>query len=263
MKSILRKFWPAVLAICCIVPGALAQTTTVDVTSAGTFGYDGIYMSPYSATVGGAAKTTVICDDFADNSYLNVSWTGNITQFSNLASSLGSTLWGSWFSSTAGGSVSASTIIKWYQEAAWLTLGLLSQPNGSMNQAYYSFATWAVFDPNSVLSWLKSYNDTATCMAVFGNACTSTTASKGSLLYNAQQNYMNGNYSNFLIITPMVNGKICTPGISGAGNCPAQEFFEVVSEGGTAAMYLLLAGLACFAAVFMRHSRSNVLREMA
>lgn len=265
MKSPIR-FWPAaLLAMCCFASSAFATQSTVDVTSAGSFGYDGIYMSPYYATVGSTQNVTIICDDFADETYLNTSWTGNIISFSSLASNLGSTVWGSWYESAAGGHVSASTIVQWYEEAAWLTLALLQQPSGSMNQAYYSFAEWAVFDPNSVLAWLKSYGDTGACMAVFGNACTSTTAVKGSLLYAAQQGYASGNYSSLAIISPFVNGKVCTPAISGAGNCPAQEFFEVlhVAEGGAAALYLLLAAATCFGAMYFRSPRPNTQGQTA
>jgi hypothetical protein len=265
MKSI-RRFWPALLlAFCCIVPVSFAQVTTVDVTSAGGFGYDGIYMSPYYATVGTSTNVTIICDDFADETYLNKSWTGGLTSFSNLASSLGSTVWGSWYESSNGGSYSAQTVYHWYEEAAWLTLGLLSQPSGSANQAYYSFAEWAVFDPNGVLNWLSSYHNTAACQAIFGNDCTSTVASAGSLLYDAQHNYGSGNYSSLSVLTPLVNGKVCSPAVSGYGNCPAQEFFAVVTaaEGGAAALYLLLAAGVCFGAMFFRSSRPNSLAKTA
>jgi hypothetical protein len=268
MKSIIRRFWPALLllAFCCVVPCSFAQVN-VDVTSAGGFVRDGIYMSPYYATIDSEKNVTIICDDFADETYLNTSWKGTLTSFSNLASNLGSTVWGSWLGSPAGGSVSASTIYTLYQEAAWLTESLLSlvPPTGTANQANYSFAEWAVFDPNGVLNWLKAHNDTAACQAVFGNNCTSIVASAGSLLYASQQNYGSGNYSNLAILTPLVNGKVCTPAISGRGNCPAQEFFAVVTaaEGGAAALYLLLAAAVCFGAMYIRSSRPNTVNHTA
>lgn len=260
MKSLVRGFWPVILLVlCCFTPSTFAQVN-VDVTSAGGFGYDGVYMSPYYATIGSATNQTVVCDDFADETYLNVSWTGTITQFSNLASNLGSTVWGAYELSLGN---SASQIVHWYDEAAWLTESLLSQPKGSLNQAYYSFAEWAVFDPTGVLNWLKSYGDTAACTAIFGNACTSTTAGIGSLLYNAQQGYTTGNYSNLAILSPITNGVVCTPAISGNGNCPAQEFFVAVPEGGTTAMYLLLAFAACLGGVYFRSRRPSTADNMA
>jgi hypothetical protein len=255
MKSAIRSFWRlAVLAPLCFALPAFAQNTVV-LTSAGGFVWDDVYVSPYYGTVDGVPNTQVICDDFADHSEINGKpWNANITQLSSLsASTLGSTLWGSYYS----GSQSTQTIVDWYEEAAWLTLGLLAQPAKSADKAYYSYATWAVFDASGVLSWLSSHNDTAACNFIFGagNNCKTTNLTTGALLLTAQQNYQSGNYSNFLIITPLAsNGKVCTPG---NGSCPSQEFFEIVAEGGTAAMYLLLASLSCFGAMLFR-SRRNI-----
>jgi hypothetical protein len=39
------------------------------------------------------------------------------------------------------------------------------------------------------------------------------------------------------------------------GNCPAQEFLEIVPEGGAAFAYLLMAGLCCFGAMFVKSRR--------
>lgn len=259
MKSAIKSFLRLVfLALLCCAPSAFAQDTVV-LTNAGGFVWDNVFVSPYYGTVNGVPNTQLICDDFMDQSQLNTRpWNANVTQLSSLsASTLGNTLWGSYFS----GSQSTQTIIDWYEEAAWLTLGLLAQPANSSERAYYSYAIWAVFDPTGVLNWLSSHGDTNACMAIFGNACTSTTASKGSILYNANQSYASGNYSNFLIITPLgSNGKVCT---AGNGSCPSQEFFEIVAEGGTAAMYLLLASLSCLAAMLFRSRRHHPGRGIA
>jgi hypothetical protein len=253
-NSAIRNFLRlASLALLCFGPFAVAQNT-VDLTSAGGFVWDGVYVSPYYGTVDGVANTQLICDDFMDESQINgKAWNANITQFSSLsASTLGSTLWGSYYS----GSQSTQTIIDWYEEAAWLTLGLLAQPAKSADKAYYSYAIWAVFDASGVLSWLNSHNDTAACNFIFGagNNCKNTNLTAGALLLTAQNSYASGNYSNFLIITPLLNGEVCTPG---TGTCPSQEFFEIVAEGGTAAMYLLLASFSCFAAMFFRSRRQR------
>jgi hypothetical protein len=258
IKSVIRNFgWGSlvVLALAVCSTFAWCQDDSVTLTSAGSDPQDGIYMSPYYATVNGNANTTVVCDDFADESNVGTSWYASAISMSSLTTkNVGDTLWGSWFGSAAGGGFAASTIITWYQEAAWLTLGLLSSPSNSSQQEYYSAAIWAVFDPNSVLNWFKSNGNTAGCQAIFGNNCTSTTASGSSLLALAENDYKTGNYSNLVILTPLTgkNGSICSPALSGHGNCPAQEFFEVVAEGGSALLYLLLAGTACFAAMFFR-----------
>src|ERR1700723_176928 len=260
MTRAVRRFcWVAMSMLALsLAPWAVAQTS-VTLTGVQGSSWDGVYMSPYYATVNGAQNTTVICNDFADESYLNSTWSANSTSFSNLSSNLGNTLWGSYYESKG---YTAGAIMTMYDEAAWLTLGLLGQAGGSTSQAAYSFAVWAVFDPNSVLSWLKTAGDTAMCNAVFGtgNNCASSNVTKNSssLLWLAQQNYMNGgSYSNLAILTPLVQvaGKWvgCTPSLGGSGgNCPAQEFFEMVPDGGSALMYLLLAGIFCFGAMWIR-----------
>jgi hypothetical protein len=252
----------ACLVLLCFAPCAFAQN--VNVTSAGNFVYDNVYVSPYYATVNGVANTQVICNDFADETKLNTSWPANITQFSNLSSSLGNTVWGAWYSSAAGGSISSSTITQWYEEAAWLTLQLLAQPSGTNNQAWYSYAVWAVFDPSGVVNWLKSFGDTTACNKIFGsgNNCVNTNVT-GGYLQTAQADYMTGNYSNFEIISPTNGGTVCTPYISGHGNCNSQEFFMLVAEGGTAAMYLLLAALSCVGAMLFRSRRQHPSRGIA
>ena len=191
---------------------------------------DGIYVGAYSATnTVTQTNTQIICDDFRDESNYNAA-NYTINTFSNL----NNTLWGP----------GAATL---YKEAAWLTLGMLGQTG--VKQGYYSYAIWATFDPTDVLSWLKNYNDSAACNAVFGNNCTSTNASSGSLLYAAQQNYGSGDYSNFLILTPTLN-------CGQPGSCAEQEFFELVPEGGSALAYLLLASFSCFGAILYSRRRA-------
>ena len=233
-RAIRISLWVGMAALA-FSPWAIAQNVTL--TSAGNNVADGIYVSPYYATVNGATNTPIVCDDFDDNSYLNTSWTGKIQSFSSLSASNIPTAWG------AALGVSGATF-KLYEEAAWLTLTLLQQTAGTQGQINYSYAVWAVFDPVGVANWLTEHGDTTTYNAVFG---------AGGLLAAAQGNsYTAGEFSNVLIITPEVAGLTCT-----AGSCPEQEFIEVVPEGGAALAYLLLAGLCCFGAMFMRSRRQN------
>lgn len=229
MKRAIRVFlWGGITALF-LTPWAIAQN--VALTSAGNNVTDGIYVSPYYATVNGATNTKIVCDDFDDNSYLGASWTANIQSFSSLSSSLTNTAWGP-----------VGKTLQLYEEAAWLTMGVLQQAAGSQGQINYSYAVWAVFDPTGVANWLTKYGDTTTYNAVFGS---------GQLLATAAGNsYATGEFSNVLIITPEVAGLTCT-----AGSCPEQEFIEVVPEGGAALAYLLLAGLCCFGAMFLRSRR--------
>src|ERR1017187_5197679 len=92
-KRAIRVFLWVGIAALSLAPWAVAQNVTL--TSAGNNVYDGIYVSPYYATVNGATNTKIVCDDFADNSYLNTpAWSANIQSFSSLSSSLANTAWG-------------------------------------------------------------------------------------------------------------------------------------------------------------------------
>ncbi len=229
------------LLLGCMAPAALAGTVTAQLNNPPSNNVlDGIYVGPYSATntqTGGSMQ--IICDDFKDESDYNPA-----TYTTNSFSSLGSTLWGAQLL----GSHGMNYVTTLYEQAGWLAIGMVNATGAQ--QGYYSYALWAVFDASDVLSWLKNANDMAACNAIFGNNCTSANASAGSLLYNAENNYMNGNYSNLLILTPT--------NCSGPGSCAEQEFFEFVPvpEGGTALLYLALTGIACFGAIWYTRRRN-------
>jgi hypothetical protein len=204
----------------CFVSGAFATSVPVTVTALNADHTDGYDVGPDSATVNGVAKTQVISDDFSDKTKIGKTNTDTVNTFS----SLGSTLWGAYYLKKGD---KMSQITKMYDEAAWLTLQLLN-PANSKAIGDIQFAIWALFnakalkkDPNAQ-SWL-------------------TLAGK--------QSYYSGEFSNFLILTPTCS--------NGPGTCSGQEFFEIVPEGGTALMYLLLAGASCFAALFHSSRRAN------
>jgi hypothetical protein len=146
----------------------------------------------------------------------------NFTQ--NNFSTLGSALWGNQ--------------TKNYEAAAWLTLQMLSlnsNPSNNTQVGYLAYAIWSLFD-KAALAHLNS-TQLAGVNTWLGKVPTNLTISQ---------------FSNFVILTPQG----CTP-----GTCPGQEFFMLVPEGGSAVMYLLFAGLACFGAMLLR-SRQHV-RETA
>jgi len=208
-----QKWWGvAALALLCFVPGAFASSS-LTMTGAGNNVMAGVYVGPYTATVNGVANTTIICDDFADDSVIGHSWNFTTNNFS----SLGSALWGS---QTAN-----------YDAAAWLTLQMLSLNSNSNNATqvgYLSFAIWSLFDNNA----LKYLNSTQL-------------AGVNAWLGNVPSNLTPGQFANFILLTPQG----CT---NGPGSCPGQEFFMMVPEGGSVLMYLLFAGLACFGAMLLR-----------
>jgi hypothetical protein len=212
-----QKWWGvAALALLCFAPCALA-TSSLTMTGAGNNVMAGVYVGPYYVTVNGVANTPVICDDFADDSYIGHSWNYTANNFSTL----GNALWGSQS--------------KNYEDAAWLTLQMLSlnsNPSNATQVGYLSYAIWSIFDSNA----LNGLNSTQ--LAGVNNWL-------GQVL---PLNLTLGQFANFQILTPQG----CT---GGPGSCPGQEFFQVMPEGGSAAIYLLLAGLSCFGAMLLRRRR--------
>ena len=254
MTRAVRAFWWVAIAALSLAPWAIAQNNVlVTLTSAGSYSDDGIYVSPYSATVNGVANTPIVCNDFSDDSRVGSTWNANITSFSSLSSSSIPTAWGAVLGASAG-------TFQLYEEAAWLTLQVMQQGAGSQGQINYSYAVWAVFDPKGVANYLDnngkpSMANVALCNAIFGSGGCATWNVTGGFLSTAQTNtYYNGEFSNVLVISPLVTNTttVCK---AESGNCPAQEFFQVVPEGGAALAYLFLAGLCCFGAMFFRSRR--------
>jgi hypothetical protein len=251
ITSIRASWWVVLAVVLCLAPSAVGQAE-LDLTSAGNNVQDDVYVGPYYATIGTNQNQPIICDDFADESKLNTQWPASVTSFSSLLANNANvygTVWGNYYQ----GTLSASIIVTMYEEAAYLTLQMLALGNSNATlQGYYSYAIWAVMDPADVVKWLTVTHPNSTIYnAVFGT---------GGLLAVAQSSYMNGNYSDLLIYSPLINGQVCTPNVGGGGgNCQAQEFFGMmmqVPEGGSALAYLLLAGVSCFGAMFFRHRRS-------
>ena len=189
---------------------------------------ENVYVGPYSFTnLSNSSSFQMICDDFKDETNFNPA-TYTVRSFD--PNNLGGTVWGSMQNAAA-----------LYEQAGWLAAGMMTKTG--FTQGEYHFALWAVFDPADVIAWLKNFGDGAgICNDVFGagNNCGSTNIT-GGLLLQAEQNYSSGNYSNMLILTPPCTGP----------SCSEQEFIMFnAPDGGSASMYLGLAGIACMAAVY-------------
>ena len=247
----------AVAAICLAATG-LAQTSVTLTGPPPGYVYDNIYMSPYYATVGGATNTPVICDDFADESRIGSTWNSTVTSFSNITST--NTSWG-----VAG----ANTQL--YGAVGYLFGQVLAAPSGSLSQVVDSFEMWAVFDPKGVQNYLATtsvgsgapISTTALCNMIFGACTSSAAASPGGLLGALlQQNFSASTFSKLIVLSPNnSNGTLCA---AGQGKCAAQEFIAFsVPEGGTAVMYLLLAGFCRAGAMHMRSRSIGASRTVA
>jgi hypothetical protein len=216
MINSIQKWWGAgLIALLCFAPGAFANSS-LTMTGAGNNVMGGVYVGPYYATVNGVANTAVICDDFVDDSYIGHSWNFTANNFSTL----GSALWGNQTSN--------------YEVAAWLTVQMLAlngNPNNATQVGYLSYAIWSLFYKGALNGLSQTQVDGV-----------------NAWLGEVPSNLTPGQFANFVILTPQG----CT---NGPGSCPGQEFFMTVPEGGSAAMYLLLAGLSCFGAMLFRRRR--------
>ncbi len=221
MKRVGFSAWLIAFALLGFGPSAFGQAN-INLTSPGNNVMNGIYVGPYTATVNGVS-TQIICDDFADETYSNESWTANINNISSPG-----TKWG--------------TPTSLYNEAAYFATVMMQLESTPQNAAtmqiegYLSYTIWALFDPSGVEAWL-------------GNGSTAWTTVEGIL-------GLAGNYANVAAPTNMV---LYTPIAGTAVNCdggacsgPPQEFIAFVPEGGSPLLYLVFAGLACGAAMFYR-----------
>jgi hypothetical protein len=206
----------AVAAIICAASAgtAMAQCATVptpDFCLNGLYNsnsLDGIYVSPYTATINGV-QTYVICDDFYNDVDLDESWT---VQANSVTSAPTSGLFGTASPDSANHNAAVSqgvNVTTGYEEVAWLSQQLIGSLStmSSYDQDLYSYAIWAVFDPNGVQAWLDSYGNSAFWTAVSGEVQTAST-------------HTSGNFSNVTVYTPVGNE---TPNCCGV----AQEFIAV------------------------------------
>jgi hypothetical protein len=209
MRNFLRNVWHLIaVALLCLAPSAFAQSSVdMTLTSAGNNVLGGVYVGTYTATINGVS-TQVICDDWADESYVNESWTAAVTNFSNLSSTLNTTKW----------SLTSSQQIQQYQEAAWLVLQMLNTATACPNKAGncvgdISYAIWSVFDSSALNNLTKGSADYNNAVYWWQQAVSA---------YNNNQ-LSPSLFSNFLVYSP--TGNYSCPG--GCASTPPQEFLSI------------------------------------
>ena len=241
MKRTIRSFWwlgLGLMVLCCTCPAFAGDVQFQLTTTSGQLW--GEYTSPYgtnSPSVG-----NVICDDFKDTTVMNTNYTYNAVSFNSFTGGV----WGSNLTT--------------YQEGAYLAEQVFTS-SGSVQQ-YYNWALWALFDPTDALAKMNANGVTsAGCDAIFGNGAYSNNIchqGTGGFMRDAQVDGPGGNYSNLIVYVPQSSsgGGWCTA----AGSCASQEFFGLapVPEGGTTALYLLIAGLGCLGAVWQSRGTARL-----
>jgi len=227
MKSSFRRYGIlAAVAVLLFATASFAQTTTVTLTGTGDNAtVSGVFLDPYTATVGSTTGMSVICDDWANNSYVNEQWTANVTTVSSLGSSTVPM-----FGASKAGSPYSFTQSQLYDALAWLGSQLLANPKDTTNQTIVSFAIWELTnyatrnstlpitdssDPTTVLGGSQQTSVVALIQQALGIATSSTP-------FNAQ---------GWEILTP--TGASCT---SGCPTWPAQEFLVYTPESSTIVM---------------------------
>jgi hypothetical protein len=244
MNILCRRYtYLAVVAFLFFASSVLAQTTaSFTLTSPGNNALGGVYVDPYTANINGVS-TTVICDDWVDESYVGESWTAYVNTLQPLSN---------------------GSEVKWgnnqplYDQVAWLSTKLLSSSScpkgGSCDPAGdISYAIWQL-----------------TYCSVSANNCNAATSVTGTPfanldsadLANAQwwlgqaesQSFTSGEFSNFLVYTPDGPATSCPGGLSDCPDQPPQEFLVVTTPESSVTILLSadLLGLLGLAVVFRR-----------
>lgn len=147
MKNLMLKVALTVAAlVICLAPNAHADTASMDLTSAGSNVYGGVYIGPYTATITPSGSSTgtvtpVICDDFGDESYVPETWTANVSNESAVASNSSILRFGS-----------QSNYIALYNEASWLAVALTQNVGNNAEVDAIQAAIWNILDPADVAS---------------------------------------------------------------------------------------------------------------
>ncbi|HTW22877.1 MAG TPA: PEP-CTERM sorting domain-containing protein [Candidatus Baltobacteraceae bacterium] len=204
--------------------------------SSGGYNIDGVYTSPYTATVGGAANTPVICDDFADDSYIGESWSATVSTVADLA---GNVKWGS-----------ETNAQQNYDIAAWLAEQLFAPGVTTTQTEDISFAIWLALDPTDVTNYLTNTSpDPGTLSAAQGWINTAENAI-------STQDLTSADFANVLVYTEVPGTAVDCNG----GACPAnspQEFLVVTPEPGS--LVLLLVGLIALVGIAYRRRNTIAL----
>lgn len=241
------SWWVFLIVLLGLAPFAFSQqTVNLTLVDGGSNTMGGIYVGPYDATQNGQ-PVQIICDDFQHEVSAGESWSATVTSVSNLTNSTSGLVWSGHsaggtdlFGSGYIGTTSFSTL-QGYDAMAYLASEMLPLSGNKANATevgYMAYAIWAIFDAGAVQTWLNNHGEGS----IWGQV---QSLAEGAL----KGTYTQSQFAGWEILTPMCSAPNSCP------NGPPQEFFEYVPEGGSALMYLLLAGLSCFAAMFLSRRR--------
>jgi hypothetical protein len=208
-----------------------AQTANLYLVDPGSGAYlANIYTSPYDGSINGGATVPVICDDFADETYVSEDWTANVTSLSAITSETTTNTTVKWADSAFNTGLSQAQA---YEAASILSVDILQSASGSLTQELYSYALWALFDPTGTLAdpgaiaWLNANGDNQYVNTIDGyvNAAIADVTNPAATI-NGQT--LSQYLSNYHVTIYSYNGGGTTcPGVS----CPPppQEFITVTT----------------------------------
>jgi len=254
------SWWVGAVAVLLLTPLAFSQNSvSITLDNGGPYSMGGLSVGPFNATQsvnnGPQQSVQIICDDFRHNVQRNESWTANITSVTSLTNATTGLAWSGY---NAGGSAlfgfgykgnETFTALQGYLAMAYLAsemLPLSGNKGNATEVGYMAYAIWAIFDASAVKSWLNGHGA--------GNIWSQVQSlAEGALALAYNKNITQSQFAGW---------EILTPDCSKHGSCPLgtpQEFFEYVPvpEGGTAVMYLLLAGFACFGTMYFKSRRRH------
>jgi hypothetical protein len=278
----MHKSWYLVVAAFTVVLLAAspvaAQTATLYLNSPGSGeNLAGVYTSPYYGTINGGSTVPVICDDFADESFVPEEWTANVTNLSSLSSSTvdANLKWGTSATGTSN-DVNGSDPVSgtWnltqaaaYDVAALLAIDILenSGPANAQTQEDLSFAMWGLFDSSAAFGALAGLPDQANAENDLSAAFSqyNTLTSNGDL-----SSYISsfGTVTIYSYVSPSNGGMtpLCgSPLVGCAANgyqLPPQEFITVTApEASTPVLLAIdLLGLMALVGFFRKRMTRSV-----
>jgi hypothetical protein len=182
MRYTMQRSWYLIvvaLALMLLATGPLAAappTVTFNLTGVGSgANLGGVYTSPYAGNINGGSTMSVICDDFADDSYVPETWTAYVTSLSSVASESTPDTYLKWLtapSSTVTVDGLNLTQAEAYTVAAVLAVDILNAPTGSQQQEDLSFSMWELFDYSDASAALNGTPDQASALSYLNAAVT-------------------------------------------------------------------------------------------
>jgi len=220
MTRLLRHYWVLTAAAVLLFASASFAQVSMQLTGVNGASAGNVYTDPYYGTINGVS-TSILCDDYGDESYLGETWKANVTSVAQVLTSPNSVKW------NAGSAAATQTL---YDELAWLALQLLSATPGQQ-QEDYSFAMWQL-----ACSVATTVNVGGTC----SNPESTLDAADQKIVNNdisaaENQHYTSGEFANVNIYTPISNSQGMCGTSTKCENTPPQEFI-VVPESSTIVM---------------------------